>query len=389
MDFVTYGLNPGQSSSDLYYHDAAAFTDQVLLQAEDRLASLTGDFQSFLAETDRQRPRTKPEYIFELLVMGTLWRIYGKAAYITPRFSIWILSILAGLRQRNNCLKPVADFFRGILQPFLLVSTMEPPEIPIPAPGGFNRLLNWLKATGEFNQEVKRLQAWQDYWSQQSPAIVSEAFMNIIEFAAWFELKSAAALGKYTMNVEKFLHQNHFKRRFREDYFFCGRRRVEYHLNMVGAEIMNRAFRQEFRKKKRKVLILPSCMRNNPGGKCKAIKADLGLKCTGCTAKCRVNRLTGLGVDNDFEVYVIPHESSLFNQGVEKPEVKADLGVIGVACVLNLIAGGWKVKALEIPPQCVLLNYCGCKNHWHTTGFPTEIDMNQLLRVLGDADFSF
>jgi len=63
-------------------------------------------------------------------------------------------------------------------------------------------------------------------------------------FSAWFEARSEAALGRYTPQVEHYLTEIRPHYRWREDVIFCGRRRVEYHLNMVGTETLNRVFRQ-------------------------------------------------------------------------------------------------------------------------------------------------
>ncbi|WLD29947.1 MULTISPECIES: DUF116 domain-containing protein [unclassified Clostridioides] len=63
-----------------------------------------------------------------------------------------------------------------------------------------------------------------------------------------------------------------------------------------------------------------------------------------------------------------------------------DVGIIGVACVLNLISGGWKVKNFGFVPQCVVLDYCGCKNHWHEKGIVTDINVDRLLYTIGIKD---
>ena len=56
---------------------------------------------------------------------------------------------------------------------------------------------------------------------------------------------------------------------------------------------------------------------------------------------------------------------------------------MGIACVSHLISGGWKAKSLGMPPQCVLLDYCGCRKHWHERGIPTDINFGRLLEILG------
>jgi hypothetical protein len=40
------------------------------------------------------------------------------------------------------------------------------------------------------------------------------------------------------------------------------------------------------------------------------------------------------------------------------------------------------MKRLYVPAQGLLLDYCGCKWHWHKDGIPTDINFNQLLRLM-------
>jgi uncharacterized protein len=107
---------------------------------------------------------------------------------------------------------------------------------------------------------------------------------------------------------------------------------------MVGAEIMNRMLKEAFVKRPRKALILPGCVRSKTEEDCRRKETDLGLKCTGCLKSCRINQLTKLGQEKQFEVYVISHESSAFSKNTTQD--RAELGIVNVACVSNLIAGG-------------------------------------------------
>jgi len=185
-------------------------------------------------------------------------------------------------------------------------------------------------------------------------------------------------LRQYTANVDNFLAEKHGDHLWNEDVIFCGRKEVEYHLNMVGAEIMNRAFNQEFESRPRKALLLPGCMRISEVI-CKSEETKLGLRCIGCVKNCNVHQLTDMGEIYGFEVYVISHESSAFSKSSK--EDREELGIIGVACVSNLIAGGWKSDSLGIPAQCVLLDSASCKNHWDSNGIPTGINIDHLMKL--------
>jgi hypothetical protein len=242
----------------------------------------------------------------------------------------------------------------------------------------FSKLIDWLEATGEFIQEVKRLENWLSYLNNISADEAADLIATAVSFAVWFEQKSIETLGKYTEGVEEYLKHVEETHRFREDLIFCGRQRLEYHLNMVGAEIMNRAYRNDFLKTKRKAILLPACMRYKISD-CKAKDKEGILYCASCTASCQVNAIKQLGDKHGYDVLIVPHESSAFSNSKIN---QGELGIIGIACITNLISGGWKAKSLGIPAQCVLLDYCGCKNHWDEHGFATAIDMEQLERIM-------
>ncbi len=381
---ITYTLRDGQAQSDRYYQDVAAFTDEVLAEAKDRVRPLVEAFQFYLEKTGRETPRTFSEYAFELLTLGILWRVYIGDALGLAQMPRRALTSLVRLRQRGGCLKPSADFMRGVMGSLFLSSDgRRLAEIPAPTLAHLDRLLDWLAASDVFAQELKRLRAWRDFLANQLPGEATENLAAAISFAAWFEAHSEAALGRYTPNVEQFLTQTHPSYRWREDAIFCGRRRVEYHLNMVGTEILNRAFRESFLDVTRKVVILPPCMRAKPDGECRASSTPFGDLCAACTPSCRVRQLTELGRERGFEILIMPHELSVFSSGVVEPVAGNAVGIVGVSCVLTNPSGGWETKGLGIPAQGVLLDYCGCSWHWHKEGIPTDINDGQLLRVLG------
>ena len=79
------------------------------------------------------------------------------------------------------------------------------------------------------------------------------------------------------------------------------------------------------------------------------------------------------------EVCIIPHETTINTLEVND---RSKVGIIGVACIPNLMSGGWKALRLGFIPQCVLLDYSGCENHWLDKGIMTSINLNRLKKVL-------
>ncbi len=40
------------------------------------------------------------------------------------------------------------------------------------------------------------------------------------------------------------------------------------------------------------------------------------------------------------------------------------------------------MRELNIPSQCVPLDFCGCKKHWHNEGIPTKLNLSRLLQII-------
>lgn len=378
---ITYSLRDNREQSDQYYHAVAAFADEVIAEGERHAAPVLRSFESFLRETDRETVRTRPEYLYEFLTLGVLWRVYVRDAVALAAAPRRVLTGLARLRARNRRLKVGVDALRGILATWLLAS--EPDDVP-DAPRALNtlnRLLGWLEATGNFNEEVKRLSNWRDFFVTQAPEQIAAHLSAAIACADWFGSRSVEMLGRYTPNVERFLRETHPQYRWREDTLFCGRPRVEYHLNMLGTEILNRAFRESFLRTRRKIVAVPPCMRFQPEGKCQARATAFGAQCAHCTPSCRIHQLSRLGEKYGFGVFILPDELKVFSQQTSNT-TDDNLGIVGVSCALTNAPGGWETKSLGVAAQGLLLDYCGCRYHWHKDGIPTDINFSQLLRVL-------
>lgn len=384
MQEITYSLKGGEEDSDGYYRASAAFACEVLSVTDSLAGPMLCKYMRHIGENPEEEAGLKQEHGFELLVLGTLWQVYGGDAAGLDRAPGQLLTGLSRLRGQGGVLKPGIDFIRGIMSTlFLSPDIDESDSITDPTPEEFNRLLNWLEATGEFNREAERLRIWQGYIDTLEQGEAVDLLATAMTLAVWFEDASLEALGKYTENVENYLNEVRPGRYWHEDVIFCGRRQVEYHLNMAGAEIMNRIYRKEFEATSKKTVILPACMRSRTPPDCRAVSDGGALLCRGCSGECAVKGLSVLGKRYGFKVVMIPHESSLSSSRTEKPLLNSDTGVVGVACVLNLISGGWMMRNMGIPVQCVLLDYCGCKNHWSREGVPTGINVRQLKKILG------
>jgi len=387
MNPITYKLNLNGSAASTYYPAISQFTDAMLKFTEHTITPIVTSYRRYIIDYELEDPRSVEEYVYELLNLGILWRAYGSTALAVEFAPFRTLAWLGEWRKNHPRLKPAIDFLRGILLSFFLVQV--PIKRTVFPPLGLRdieRLVAWLEATGDFQEDAFRYVRWLGYWGTQSRETIAETMATVLTFADWFEMESEHHMGKFTPNVDDFVSHNKNEYRWREDRFSCLRSRTEYHLNMLGAEIMNRAYRKEFTSCRQKTVLLPGCMRARTEEKCEGIKTPKGIQCTGCESSCRVNQLREMGKRNGFDVMVIPHSTDLSKWSAKPGEEKQ--AVVGVACVSVLVEGGWELKRNNIPAQCVLLNECGCQKHWHEYGFPTEIDMRELKRIMQTDDRS-
>lgn len=375
METVTYSLNIRKERT--FYQELSDFTTLFLTSRSDLTLRHVSDFMQSSHNTSS---RTFDEYYLEYLTLGVLFGKYSSNALSSWKISLMILNKLYKYRSRYKSIKPALDKVRGILSTLFLNNRLVSHKVDSSAK--LRHFILWMDATGEFSEESARLKSWQDYLKSLPHIKQVEIFYNTNEEALNFEIVAKASLGAYTENVKLFREKHLDEHKFKENFIFCGRFEVEYHLNMFGAEILNRALKPGFNKTSKKVILLPTCMSNPIDGKCKARLKGSKLVCTGCSPECSINVKRWEYSSRDTEVVLIPH-SSEFTRFLKYWKNQETVGLIGVACVLNLLKGGYEMQKLNIPSQCVFLDYCGCKKHWHKNGIPTDINGEQLQKVVG------
>jgi hypothetical protein len=81
------------------------------------------------------------------------------------------------------------------------------------------------------------------------------------------------------------------------------------------------------------------------------------------------------------KVYIVPHASG-FSRWLRRWQHEHETGVAAVACLLNILAGGYEMRARGIASQCVPLDYPGCQKHWRRMGIPTAVNEERLVRIV-------
>jgi hypothetical protein len=159
----------------------------------------------------------------------------------------------------------------------------------------------------------------------------------------------------------------------------CGKPGVEYHLNMVAAEFMNRGLREDYAHTSQKILLVPACMRGWRSRDCEAHIDGVDITCAACDPACAVNRLTRTMREHGITVYIVPHSSG-FSRWLARWQ-HTGVGVTAVACVLNILPGGLEMRDRGIAAQCLPLDFPGCRKHWDRQGFPTAVNEKRLVQI--------
>lgn len=136
-----------------------------------------------------------------------------------------------------------------------------------------------------------------------------------------------------------------------------------------------------------KTVLLPTCMSDPENKTCQAKTDGIQMKCISCSRNCLVNKIQSENRKKGVDTFLVPH-STYFSEFLKRWKNQDTTGIVGVSCVLNLLKGGYEMQNLNIPSQCVFLDHCGCKKHWHKTGIPTTLDTLQLSAILSDNKLS-
>jgi uncharacterized protein len=376
---VTYSLVEKEQNSGSFYIMLNVFTDLVLDSAYIKLGNSIDDYTKWLTNNKIEKVRSKEEYILELITLGIFWNNYASKAIQTNRLSKKIIAGLYKMRKQYPRLKKQLDKLRGFVS-YGLLEKRNRFRVEVYSLENYRSLLEWLEATGEFDEEVIRLKNWLLFFKTLSPGQISEILHKDREFGISFNDIGRSVLGGYTQNVDSFRMKALEDYKYREDYFFVLRSENEYFLNMFGAEVMNRQLKPQFDKAPHKAVLLPTCMRKKSVTECRATSDGKEKVCRICDSDCAIGKVAKEFVKESVPVYLIPHSSN-FSKFLIHWANQKETALVGVACTLNLLTGGYEMKRLNIASQCVFLDYCSCKNHWNKQGQPTSLNINRLKQL--------
>jgi hypothetical protein len=185
------------------------------------------------------------------------------------------------------------------------------------------------------------------------------------------------ALHLYTREVSKHLKNIPPSQRFDK---IIRTREEGYHLYMLEIELVNRIYREAFRKSDYKFALLPHCLRDfRP--QCKSVPGDMEYVCKGCTEDCFIRLGSRLLKKYGIQPYIsitIDQEKLFRRLKAEHPHI----GALGVACIPELAQAMRLCIRLGIAPIGIPLSANRCAR-WmkqaHETSFSLE-ELEELVR---------
>ena len=372
-----YQLKGQALSSDSFYFLLDLFAEKVTTEGHKKFGSMLRRYRGSLEYLNNNFKQSLDENLLDLLMLSVLWNEHKGRWGRNIKMKEKLLSQLFQWRTSYPNHKERLDALRGKLaQKWINRNANFDIE---PSLNNFRKLNLWLSATNEYNQEVFRLNSWLTFLETIPEIEAKEFFNKLASFGNWFKTEAGRTLNTFTYGVNSFLKNHQTDYVGREDYFFTGKKEVEYHLNMVGAAIMNKNMRSEFLDTEHKVLLLPSCMKKSEN--CQAVEIMNGTVCRHCNTDCNISKVSTEMLNQGVHTFIVNHATG-FSSALKQWANQSRIGLIGTACTLNLIQGGIEMKRLNIPAQCIFLEYSGCQKHWTSEGKPTNVNLSRLKTIV-------
>jgi hypothetical protein len=153
----------------------------------------------------------------------------------------------------------------------------------------------------------------------------------------------------------------------------------QYHLYMLEIELLNRIYREEFKRSEYKFALMAHCLRDFRLD-CRSVKGDIEAVCRGCTEDCLIHLGSVLLEKYGIRSYISVEmdQERLFRRlKQEHPSI----GALGIACIPELAMGMRLCIRIGIPPVGIPLNANRCAR-WMSQAHETSFNLEQLEDLL-------
>jgi hypothetical protein len=184
------------------------------------------------------------------------------------------------------------------------------------------------------------------------------------------------SLSIYTLNVSNHLKKLSFEKRMDST---LATPEEQYHLYMLEIELVNRIYREEFKRAEYKFALIAHCLRDfRP--ECRSEKGDFEAVCRGCTEDCLIRLGSVLLEKYGIEPYISVEMDQERLFGRLKQE-HPSIGALGIACIPELAMGMRLCIRIGIPPVGIPLNANRC-SRWMSEAHETSFNLEQLEELL-------
>jgi len=156
--------------------------------------------------------------------------------------------------------------------------------------------------------------------------------------------------------------------------------REQYYLYMLEFEIVNRLNREEFNSTGFKIALLPYCLKELHTH-CKASPDEVDYQCKECIKTCYINRIGRILRENGINPYILSR-GRVHNLIREQYTTHGSIGVLGIACVVELVRGMRLCMKVKAPVVGIPLNANRCPR-WMESMHDTSIDLSALQSLVG------
>jgi hypothetical protein len=184
------------------------------------------------------------------------------------------------------------------------------------------------------------------------------------------------SLSIYTQNVSNHLKSLPLAKRLDET---LATPEEKYHLYMLEIELVNRIYKEVFKRAAYKFALIAHCLRDfRP--ECRSVDGDIEAVCRGCTEDCFIHLGSVLLEKYGIKPYISVEmdQERLFK--ILKQE-HPSIGALGIACIPELAMGMRLCIRTGIPPVGIPLNANRCAR-WMSQAHETSFNLEQLEDLL-------
>lgn len=181
-----------------------------------------------------------------------------------------------------------------------------------------------------------------------------------------------SSLGIYTEKVEPHLKDLPFHKIWDRR---LSTSREQYHLYMLEIEVANRMNIARFKKSDKKIALLPYCLRDFET-ECKAKPNEFDYQCLHCSKNCYQNFASHILKENQVDAYIWM-EADIKKHAKELVKKGQSIGILGIACIPELVFGMRKCQKYNIPAVGIPLDANRCVR-WMGEFKSNSVNLEQL-----------